>query len=629
VDVHDPKHTVRLWTDGQRDIYDLDLSANRLFTAGGYGGFTFNVLDITDAAKPQSITAIPRNPSNPIPLVTVDVSQPYAYVTATGSTSSDPSSRIKILDLNNISSLPAVAEIPNVSFGALSGNFLYANRQSLAEYASDGSDPGFTVFDVTDPRNAQPIGRYDADGRIQQMIVSNNYAYLATIRHIPFPNSTNTISKLEIVDVSNAQNPHRIGVLSDSLLKQAVDVAVAGGYAYLTDAISGLHVISVQDPGNPRRIARYETAGYARDVVMSSQYAYIADETAGFQIIDLARPEPVRIGLYKMAGTANRVKTAGKYAYLLGIDPAPGLHILDISDPTAPRKIGLFESSDVPNAIALNGEFAYLVLSDKRLQIISLKNPESPIALGTFTTDGVPEDLILLDRYAYLALGPVGIEVIDLGDPARPRRVRTIKTPGRAQALVSSGEYLYIADTESGLQVLDLHDRESPARVTSYPTRGEAVAIARRDNYLFLSDRNIYLYNSIATNGYGVAVFDISNPADPRWMANYPFHDQVEAIAVSDSFVAVARGLGGLDFLNLNPTEDRPDAPILGARAAEERLDLSWRTEGLSYKVQWTSALGSAASWTEINTFVLSGTNQCSVKIETSEQARFYRLIQD
>ena len=66
-------------------------------------------------------------------------------------------------------------------------------------------------------------------------------------------------------------------------------VAVAGTYAYVADANSGLAMIDISDPANPGPPVYCDTT-YALDVAVSGSYVYVADYNAGLAIINLGGP---------------------------------------------------------------------------------------------------------------------------------------------------------------------------------------------------------------------------------------------------------------------------------------------------------------------------------------------------
>ena len=106
----------------------------------------------------------------------------------------------------------------------------------------------------------------------------------------------------------------------------AMGVAVAGSYAYVADADSGLRVIDVSTPSMPVEVGFVDTPGQARGVAVSGSYAYVADRDAGLRVIDVSTPSmPVAVGLLVTPGWSEGVVTASGYVYLA--DQSDGLAV--------------------------------------------------------------------------------------------------------------------------------------------------------------------------------------------------------------------------------------------------------------------------------------------------------------
>ena len=149
--------------------------------------------------------------------------------------------------------------------------------------------------------------------------VAGNYAYVAL-----------SAAGLGVIDLRNPTIPVQVGGCDTS--GQAWAVAVLGNYAYVADGHAGLQVIDVRDPTHCVRVGGYDTSGYAFGVAASGNYAYVADWYAGLQVIDVSNPaNPVRVGGYVTSGEAYGVAVSGNYAYVA--DYYDGLQVIDVCDP--------------------------------------------------------------------------------------------------------------------------------------------------------------------------------------------------------------------------------------------------------------------------------------------------------
>jgi hypothetical protein len=62
----------------------------------------------------------------------------------------------------------------------------------------------------------------------------------------------------------------------------AFDLEVVGDLAYIAAGVSGLQIVDVSDPDNPEIIGYWDdNPGYAYGVTVSDDYAYLADYHSG------------------------------------------------------------------------------------------------------------------------------------------------------------------------------------------------------------------------------------------------------------------------------------------------------------------------------------------------------------
>lgn len=95
---------------------------------------------------------------------------------------------------------------------------------------------GLKIVNIADPAQPVLLGTFSTPGYAKSVAVSGNYAYLTTS------------GSLNIIDVSNPQQPHQLGSL---YLGSPSSIALAGNVAYITDYTLGLVVVDLNDPNNP------------------------------------------------------------------------------------------------------------------------------------------------------------------------------------------------------------------------------------------------------------------------------------------------------------------------------------------------------------------------------------------
>jgi len=88
-------------------------------------------------------------------------------------------------------------------------------------------------------------------GAVYDVFVQGNYAYLCAV------------GVLVILDISAPAHPTKVGYIA--LPDLAYGVHVSGSYAYVADGSSGLRVIDVSSPSNPREAGFYDTVGESKN----------------------------------------------------------------------------------------------------------------------------------------------------------------------------------------------------------------------------------------------------------------------------------------------------------------------------------------------------------------------------
>ncbi len=332
----------------------------------------------------------------------------------------------------------------------------------------------------------------------------------------------------------------------------AVDVAIAGDYAYVADLDGGLLVIDISDPTSPTLAAAYNTPGNSRAVAVSGNYAYLADDAVGgLQIIDISNPAaPSLAASYDTPGSAYGVAVAGDYAYVADYD---SLYVVNISDPTVPTRAGSYGTPGNARDVTISGDLAFVTDDAQGLQILDITIPEAPTLTGSYDTPNLARETAVSGDYAYVADYGSGLQVIHISDPSVPVRVGTYDTPGGAYGVAISGDYAYVADYTEGLLVLDISNPASPAFANSYDTPGHAYRVTVCGDYAYLADGA----------ADGLLVMDVADPVMPPVTVGSQMESNAMAVTVSGdcAYVTDWNRLAVLDITD--PTSPSPAGELL------------------------------------------------------------------
>ena len=162
-----------------------------------------------------------------------------------------------------------------------------------------------------------------------------------------------------------------------------------------------------------------------------------------------------------------RVYVSGSYAYLAGAGSNPGLHIVDISDPTNPYEVGFCSTPNTAWDVHISGSYAYIADAVSGLQIINIADPSNPYIIGADTTSNRCYGVCVENNFAYTAEGNSQLHVIDITDPSNPHQEGFHDTPTPPRDIFIKDSLIFVSDGLTGLQIyknLLLPVKENPVR---------------------------------------------------------------------------------------------------------------------------------------------------------------------
>jgi hypothetical protein len=460
--------------------------ASYVEVVGNYAYVTNGDLNIVDISNPREPRLVSRYEHG---IGGIDIVDNILYLTDTFAgllilDISDPQS-IKLLSKYDVS--PAPRDV------AVDDKYAYVTTSS-----------GLHIFDVSNVAVPIEVGKEEifpapSDIRVE---IAGPHAYLMTEQ-----------GDLRIVDVSDATHPTQVSMLD--LINSRGGIAgrftLAGDYVYLVAPYAGVRIINVADVAAPVEVglAAYAVPNFSWNMVVYNHYLY-ADEhifdvrsqdqlnfvstfngrirviedgygygqglsaNAGVGIWSLADPtKPTTLGNYYIRGPVGATSINYPYLYLQedqhscgrGGCQGGGLHIVDISNRTAPKRVAYF-SNILASSLTAAGNFLYAVVLDK-LHVYDASNPGTLVNVGVYPA-AYRGHVVIHGQYAYLTLGTAGMRILDITNPAK--LVERAVVPLPAGGVVVSESYAYV-HSFGGVYVVDITDVVHPFVVASYILR--------------------------------------------------------------------------------------------------------------------------------------------------------------
>ena len=273
---------------------------------------------------------------------------------------------------------------------------------------------------------------------------------------------------------------------------------------------NGTAFVDVSDPENPVYLGKLPTHTFSsswRDIKVYDDHAFIVSEASGHgvQVFDLTllrqviNPPNTFLETAHYAGVNDvhniAINEDSGYAYTVGNNGggqtcAGGLHMIDISTPTAPTFAGCYSGDGYTHdaqCVNYNGPDAQHVgkeicfnSNEDTVTIVDVSDKSNPVQLSrtgypnaAYVHQGwLTDDQATFYQNDELDSGPTRTlvwDVTDLDNPVVATQYMAATT-SRDHNLYTVGDLVYEANYTTGLRVLDITDRVNPVEVAFFDT---------------------------------------------------------------------------------------------------------------------------------------------------------------
>jgi len=418
-------------------------------------------------------------------------------------------------------------------------------------YAYVGVGPRLEVYDLRAPGGPRRLWRSGPlNIVIGRMVLAGGRIYA-----IRDPVGSNG-RVLTILDVRDPASPRIESQTVLGLVSRGIrGLQVHGATVYLAAGTDGVVIVDAGDPAAPREIGRLlpvTPAGSRCDVgavhrigdtlFVGSRGAPQSPMPDGWQVavpscdlaaVDVATPAGAKVlAAFPSVGMAQLMAVDAGRMYVVASPPA--LHVLDVTDPSAPALLG--GSGQVvkprPYEVHLSGTVAYILSYQQGLSIVDVSDPANireervvPLpgtyALG-FDLDGSTAVVALADRLAF----------VDMDDPTAYRTTFPVYPIGSHVTL----DHLYVAGVAGLFRVFALDDPAAPALV------GETILPGSLRNVDVDAARRLAF---VAAGDAGLRVVDVGDAARPKEIGHVDAIGFVEAVLSDRSHVYLGTGQTG------------------------------------------------------------------------------------
>lgn len=423
VDLSDPlnpKEAGLLSLDGFQ--YNVMKAKGRLYTAGAWGGV--HVLSIDD----------PLNP--------VEVANAFTPGWAMALSADDDS--LLVLDGADGALLyEIVDEQPTlISAVSLNGYMVAGTLNGTNAFVLD-EQLGLITLDYTKKTDPSIISRWMPllDGR--RVSMNGTACYVA-----------GGLSGLHVYDISNVTSPMETlwyDLNGDYVNKALID----GTKLYVASSPTAqLTVFDASDSLLPKRLSTDvdsdTTFGTAfRSLALGNGYVFIPGESADLSVNLNDLQNLHAVSSVPLGNPINGDCRGNMFVSTSNTQ----IHIVDVSDPDNIRLLSVLDKQSPGEAVRFINDTTLLTAADPGIWIVDVSNPSEPKKSGQIKISGVVMEACIDGTTAYLSCLGDGIQIVDLSDLTMPALIGQIDTLGLAYDCCVSGDTLVVADGNAGLSL--------------------------------------------------------------------------------------------------------------------------------------------------------------------------------
>ncbi|MEP0545365.1 MAG: hypothetical protein ABJF88_00375, partial [Rhodothermales bacterium] len=403
-------------------------------------GFGLTALDVTNPAAPTQVGTFGIASSQ---VRGIQLDGTMAFVASEAG--------LVVLDITDPTAIDEIGSVPFSNTG--SGQSVV--RAGDTAYVGNRFD-GVRVIDVTSLSAPEEIALIQNGGFSFKVHVDGDYAYVADL-----------IGEYRIIDISDPENAEIVG--RADALPNTSGSDVRDGIAYVVDRTgapgTGLTRFDVSDPTSPVALDTFTTGSQSFGIDLAGDVAFIANGFFQFISVDIAEPGSFSIlDNFNPNSNAFGVQVRDDVAYVATF--GGGLVTVDVSDPEAMAQLNTNMVGGFLSSVDLNGNRAYLADGQVGLNVVDVSDPTMPQSLGTGAIAGIASGVAYSQGFAYIADEGFGLRQYDVTDPSSPVETSAVISSDRMTDVDAQGDLVVAVDAGGGVYLFRARDN-TPSGIAS------------------------------------------------------------------------------------------------------------------------------------------------------------------
>jgi hypothetical protein len=343
------------------------------------------------------------------------------------------------------------------------------------------------------------------------------------------------------------------------------DLLVRGKTLYLTSSVEGFGIWDITDPFEPVR--KGSLPGLSGLLAVEKDRAYVTQDR-DLHVIDVSDPGAPRIeGSLSLPDYASDLVARWPSVYLTAW--RGGLLVIDVADPGAPEITAILDTDRYAIGLDVDYPYAFVLDTWEGLLVIDVSRPSSPRQVGS-CPEVRGEGIAVQGNFAYLRGGD--LQVVDVSDPRRPEPMGSewlscIGSEPTPQDLLASANRVFVIECSPILHLIDVSNPNDPRSLGTIAAPGSGLpftSLAREGDVVYLAADS------------SIAMIDVSSPELPRPASAFAVPPSgARAVALAENLLIIALSGGGLEIRDLS----NPLAPKRSVRIGLDKrfVDLAAR----------------------------------------------------
>jgi hypothetical protein len=316
---------------------------------------------------------------------------------------------------------------------------------------------------------------------------------------------------------------------------------------------AGLVILNISDPAGPRELSKlYIPGGGFTDIRVSGDFACITAGNGSNGLLYVINASdachPFLAGVHEIPAPANGVDVLGSSAALVAygsdIDTSgKGLMVLDFSNPDSMDVLGSIDTDfRLLEVRAGSDRYAYAVGGARVLVIdLLLARVVTEYYTGFFPVnlEFNKERVFIADLDMFTPPIQSAMTILEVVDDTALSLVGRCRLSGSVADVSASSGKACAANGSRGVQIIDITDPASPDIVGNYPTIGKARRVAMNGSLMFVTDRPASSDSGSGAKPGDFQIVDVSS--EPSLVGVHPAHGAVTKVVSSSGVYRTSR----------------------------------------------------------------------------------------